>query len=112
MARAEYCARVVDRYGRAALAHAGERGHFVNYAQLSEPCFRYILRAFGVAASDAELAVMTQQMSFYSKDAHRNRRHREDRGDKQRLADGGLRERVEALTRESYRQLEQRRIAL
>ena len=109
MPRAEYCARVIDRYCRAALAHADPRAHFVNYDQLSEPCFRFILRAFGVSASPEELAAMTAQMGFYSKGARSDQRHREDRGAKQRLADAEVRESVEAWARESYRELEQRR---
>jgi hypothetical protein len=110
MPRAEYCARVVDRYARAALANADPLAHFVDYEQLSEPCLRYVLRAFDVAASESELAAMAAQRSFYSKGSQRERRHREDRGDKQRLA-RGLRENVEALAGESYRELSRRRAA-
>jgi hypothetical protein len=109
MTREEYCARVIDRYFRAALAHADELAHFVHYEQISEACLRYVLGAFGVSASESELAAMTEQTSFYSKGADRDQRHRGDGVAKQRIAGPALRAGIEGWTRESYRAVDQRR---
>ena len=110
MSRSEYCARVVARYGRSALAHA-EGTLFVDYAQLSEDCFRRVLEHFASPVSDEEFATMAQQMSFYSKGAA-TRGHSGDEQKKQELAGEDVADEVTRHAGEVFAELRRRRLEL
>jgi hypothetical protein len=111
MSRADYCARVIDRYCRAALQHAGDGMLFVNYSQLDEDCFRRILDFFESSASEQEFRTMAAEMSFYSKGSA-VKAHTGDRARKQRLAGPDVEALAARYTKEAYLELEKRRVAV
>jgi hypothetical protein len=96
---------VVQQMDRNALA--------INYSQLlSETCLRKVLDFFQIEVSNAEIATMTSQLSFYSKEGLRKQSYRDDREDKQKMASKNLRDAVDQWAREPYTKLEEMKLSI
>ena len=111
MSSAEFSARAVGNFCRAALQQADDDALMINYNQLSETCLRHILSFFQIDTSDEEVDAMSRAMQFYSKTAAAQMRYRGDSTEKQRLAEKELRELVDKHIAEAYHDLEQLKIS-
>jgi hypothetical protein len=106
----EYCVRVLARVASAALAHLPiGRSRFVNFSELPEVVWQSLGQFFGIEWSAEDLAALALASKRNAKVP--GAVHADDRAEKQQAASAELRQLAETWLGETYRRLEERRLA-
>ncbi|MCC5669942.1 sulfotransferase [Nostoc sp. CHAB 5784] len=113
MSTEEYQARGLGILLQIAVQNMDNNALVINYEQLlSESCLCQVLDFFKIKVSDDELANMSAQKQFYSKEFVGKKVYRDDRGDKQKMGSEKLRDAVDKWAMEPYRKLEELKLTV
>ena len=113
MSYEELEARLLGLFFEMSTHYIDQKTLVVNYDQLlSESCLSKILEFYQIQVSANEKETMLKQLQSYSKEDMRNRKYKDDRAEKQKIASGKMLDSVEKWAMASYRNLERMKMSV